>query len=59
MKNIKTIVIPKCPICESDDIQQLIINDENKGLRFWKYFTGNSIKTYQCNNCKLKWQEEI
>ena len=48
--------IPKCPTCESSDIEKISgMNKVGSGALFGIFSLGHISKTFKCKNCGYKW----
>lgn len=47
---------PKCPTCESPDVEKITTANKLKNAALWGVFSlGHLSKTYKCNSCDYKW----
>lgn len=47
--------IPKCPTCNSTNIQKISTTSKVIGASLFGLFSKNAISQFKCNNCGYKW----
>lgn len=47
--------VPKCPTCQSTNIEKISLTSKAIGGAMFGLFSSNVRKTMRCKNCKYKW----
>lgn len=47
--------IPKCPTCQSIDIEKISVTKKTLGGIMFGLFSSNVRNTFYCKNCGYKW----
>lgn len=54
-QNIEQINVPKCPTCQSTNIQKISTASKAAGAFIFGIFSSTARSQFKCNNCGYKW----